>query len=99
MVGTTEKGFSGGKLVVTSGVSDRMSEDPDFYRMVNNSISRHFRCDWGDLSAEDKAENDLAVKEGDLRILSAYEHQTLPKIWIITEADRSSTAVLFPDEY
>ena len=48
---------------------------------------------------EDKNENNLAVKAGNLRIFSAYEHPTLPKIWIITEADRSATTVLFPDEY
>ena len=52
----------------------------------------------GELGDEDKAENDLSLKEG-FRILSAYESGELPKIWIITEADRSATTILFPDEY
>ena len=54
--------------------------------------------DWGDLDNEDKQENELSLKEG-YRLLSAYKKEGLPKIWIITEADRSATTVLFPEEY
>lgn len=60
-------------------------------------IRRHSKGDWGDLSEEDKKENDLSVKEG-FRILSSYSIRE-KTIWVITEADRSATTLLFPDEY
>jgi hypothetical protein len=68
---------------------------------VFSIISRHLRGDWGDLSDDDKRANDEAVKDGDLRIFSSYNHPDSSdgKIWIITEADRSSTTLLFPSEY
>jgi hypothetical protein len=60
-------------------------------------LSRHLNGDWGDLCKEDKAENEFSLKHG-YRLLSAYE---IPcgKLWIITEADRSVTTFLRPDEY
>jgi hypothetical protein len=62
-------------------------------------LRRHVTGDWGDLCDDDKAENQLAVKEG-FRILSAYRlPRTGVKFWIITEADRSVTTFLLPDEY
>ena len=60
-------------------------------------LARHLAGDWGDLCEEDKAENELSLKEG-FRLLSAYETE-IGKIWIITEADRSVTTILFPSEY
>ena len=61
-------------------------------------LVRHLAGDWGDLDAEDKALNDVAVRDGS-RILSAYSTVQGAKLWIITEADRSATTVLLPDEY
>ena len=62
-------------------------------------LGRHERGDWGDLSDDDIAENEFSLKEG-FRLLSSYK---LPdsgdKIWIITEADRSVTTLLLPEEY
>ncbi len=62
-------------------------------------VERHHSGDWGHVSKRDKKENKFALKNG-FRIVSAY---TLPntgmKIWIITEADRSSTTILLPSEY
>lgn len=60
-------------------------------------LSRHHAGDWGDLCKEDREANDAAVKNGD-RIFSAYKIDD-DKIWIITEADRSSTTLLLPSEY
>jgi len=60
-------------------------------------LSRHQRGDWGDLDDDDKAENVLSVKEG-FRIFSAYVFDTV-KLWVITEADRSATTILLPEEY
>jgi len=90
--------FPTGRLVTTAGVMDRASSDEAFAKFVRKSLERHSQGDWGDLSAEDKKENDYALGKY-LRLFSAYEHDGLPKIWIITEADRSVTTVLFPDEY
>ena len=90
--------FKTGRIVCTVGVASRTARDTGFGKFVLRSISRHITGDWGDLCDEDKATNDQAVKD-DLRILSAYEEPEYPKIWIITEADRSSTCILLPDEY
>jgi hypothetical protein len=61
-------------------------------------LRRHMSNDWGELSDEDARENELSLKEG-FRLLSAYRTAKGQKLWIITEADRSSTTILLPDEY
>jgi len=101
MTQATDQGpkFPLGRLLFTRGVNDRAAQDIRFVKFVIRSLGRHARGDWGDMCQEDKDENDLALRAGNLRIFSAYEHPTLPKIWIITEADRSATTVLFPEEY
>lgn len=90
--------FDTGQLVFTRGVMDELDKDMDFRLFVFRSLGRHIKGDWGDLCAEDKRENDFALDKY-LRILSAYEDKHHPKLWIITEADRSTTTVLFPEEY
>ena len=89
--------FSPGKVVWTRGVNDRVAVDASFSKFVLVCLIRHASCDWGDLSAEDKRENDFSVDKG-LRLLSSYQKNDW-KIWIITEADRSTTIILFPEEY
>jgi len=61
-------------------------------------LVRHEAGDWGEVGPEDWAENELSVREG-FRILSAYTLKTGIKIWVITEADRSVTTILLPEEY
>jgi len=61
-------------------------------------IRRHITGDWGDLGTEDRQQNLLAIRSG-MRIFSSYKISASVKIWIITEADRSSTTLLLPDEY
>ena len=61
-------------------------------------LQRHQSGDWGDLTADDRYENEYALAH-DLRILSAYKLTDGTRIWIITEADRSSTCILLPNEY
>jgi len=61
-------------------------------------ISRHIVGDWGDLSEADRKENHFSLEKG-LRILSNYGTATGGRIWIITEADRSATTLLLPEEY
>ena len=70
---------------------------------VSHSIQRHVGGDWGDLEAKDRWANDLALIKHE-RLLTAYNDARFPQhgvatLWIITEADRSATTVLFPDEY
>ena len=60
-------------------------------------LSRHQRGDWGNLDKEDKQSNDQALTFGG-RIFSAYQLETF-KFWVITEADRSATTILLPEEY
>ena len=60
-------------------------------------IQRHATGDWGELCDEDRAANEAALFDGS-RLLSAYTLQDV-KVWIITEADRSATTVLLPEEY
>ncbi len=86
--------FSLGQLVWTQGINELVATgrlNPIPY------ITRHATGDWGDLDGEDKKANDWSLKNGE-RILSAYETPA-GKIWIITEADRSATTMLLPDEY
>ena len=90
--------FNLGRLLMTRGVNDQVAEDEAFAKFVMGSLARHRKGDWGNLSDEDKQENELSLKAG-YRLLSAYESERLPKIWIITERDRSATTILFPDEY
>ena len=61
-------------------------------------LDRHARGDWGSLGSEDWEANDAAVMEGS-RVFSAYRLPDDSKVWIITEADRSVTTVLLPEEY
>jgi hypothetical protein len=96
-------GFTGGQILFTAGVADLIAGNTDFSKFVAQSLARHLKGDWGDVDAQDKMANDEAVKAGD-RMLSAYNDDRFPRngvatMWIITEADRSATTVLFPDEY
>jgi hypothetical protein len=60
-------------------------------------LARHAAGDWGQVAEEDRRANDVAIAEG-TRLLSAYRLDTAVKIWIITEADRSATTILLPEE-
>ena len=61
-------------------------------------LARYVNGDWGDLDEHDRKENEFSLKNG-FRILSSYTLTSGEKIWIITEADRSSTCLLLPSEY
>lgn len=89
--------FDGGTLVFTRSVSTKVSVDKEFAKFVVLTLNRHLKGDWGDLTPEDVKENELSLKKG-YRLFSAYTFNKT-KIWIITEADRSCTTILFPDEY
>ena len=62
-------------------------------------LARHQSGDWGDVDAHDRKENQLSLEQG-FRLMSVYTLSiTGVKIWVITEADRSSTCILLPEEY
>ncbi|MBB5036166.1 hypothetical protein [Prosthecobacter dejongeii] len=65
---------------------------------IRDALVRHIQGDWGEVCKDDWQSNDEAVKEG-TRLLSAYTSKEGNKFWIITEADRSVTTVLMPEEY
>lgn len=87
--------FALGQVVATPGALNAMTE-LDIVPLA--LIHRHVTGDWGDLGAEDQQQNRLAIRSG-LRIFSSYNLSASTKIWIITEADHSSTTLLLPDEY
>ena len=85
--------FQSGKIVATPGalsLAERGLDLPEY-------LQRHLNGDWGDLCEEDKVENLFSLKHG-LRLLSAY-NTPFGVLWIITEADRSVTTFLLPEEY
>lgn len=89
------KPFPMGRIVATPGALkafEQTGESPsDFLR-------KHAGGDWGTVCPEDWKANDDSLQEG-LRILSAYRLKDETRIWIITEADRSSSCILLPEEY
>ena len=90
--------FPLGQLVMTAGVAARVGADGNFAAFCLESLKRHAHGDWGDLGEEDKKENEYSLDKH-LRLFSAYEKKGMPKIWLITEATREVTTVLFPEEY
>lgn len=85
--------FPLGRIVITKNALGRLQPE-DVYA----SLKRHSNCDWGACCKRDAAENDLSLKEG-FRLLSVYHDRNGLKFWIITEADRSATTILLPEDY
>ncbi|PRB81545.1 DUF6094 domain-containing protein [Pseudomonas sp. MYb185] len=89
--------FETGRLVMTRAVSDLVERgvlDPSLY------LRRHIAGDWGELCDEDRQTNQQALRHGD-RLLSSYDLSIdeEPRLWIITETDRSVTTLLLPSDY
>lgn len=89
----TEKKFRLGQTVSTPGSLRAIPPDE-----MLRAMQRHAAGDWGDCDPEDWAENELSLREG-FRLFSVYHSSAGTKFWIITEADRSVTTVLLPEEY
>jgi len=87
--------FEPGRIVATPGALDAMEEAGD---NPASFLARHLAGDWGELDAEDARENEFSLANG-FRLLSAYRLRNGVKIWVITEADRSATTFLLPEEY
>ena len=92
-------GFEIGRTVHTPLISNRMSEDTKFHIFIATCINRYLCYEWGKISDEEKKQNKYAVENGE-RIFAAYEYpKTKEMIYIITEADRSATTIMFASEY
>ena len=65
---------------------------------ISSALNRHKSGDWGELCKEDCMVNEDALKEHE-RIMSVYTSSNGKKFWIITEADRSCTTILMPEDY
>jgi hypothetical protein len=84
--------FPLGPIVLTTNAAKRLTEEE-----FTEALRRHASGDWGDLCTSDAAQNEAALLNGG-RLFSAY-HSGETKFWIITEADRSVTTVLLPQDY
>jgi hypothetical protein len=94
------KKFTLGRIVATPGALHALREAG---QSADEFLARHVTGDWGDLDAEDRQANELALIDGS-RLLSAYTTRKGDRLWIITEAVnevglRYSTVALKPEEY
>lgn len=87
--------FPAGQIVATPGALaalERANQKPAEF------LCRHLSGDWGALDAHDIAENEYSLAHG-FRLLSSYRTTAGETLWIVTEADRSATTLLLPEEY
>lgn len=87
--------FPRGLIVATPGALRALEESDE---SPFDFLRRHVSGDWGELDEEDRRENELSLREG-FRLLSSYRLKSGEKLWIITEAYRSVTTLLLPEEY
>lgn len=87
--------FALGKLAATPGALAALAESK---QSAFHFFFRHMSGDWGELSAADRIANEQALVYGN-RVFSAYRTSRATKLWVITEADRSLTTILCPEEY
>jgi hypothetical protein len=85
--------FRLGKIVATSNAVGRLTPDD-----ILRAIQQHQAGEWGELGEEDKATNESALLHGG-RLFSCYQSVGKVKFYVITEADRSCTTVLLPEDY
>ena len=86
------------EMLATPGVIDRFTQAE-----IARAMQRYVRLDWKDMDEHDQRENLRAAMTGEGRVLGAYRirvtREQSPDLWIITEADRSVTTLLLPEEY
>ena len=95
MIAIPQPKFPLGQLVATPGALATLTEAG---QTPFEFVARHVKGDWGECGTEDQQANDEALLH-DERLFSVYRTLKGVKIWVITEADRSSTCVLLPDDY
>ena len=89
----TQPPFPLGRLVATPNALRQLS-----HADIQSALNRHITGDWGDLDSEDWAANESALVHGS-RLFSVYHGENGVKFYIITEADRSVTTILLPEDY
>lgn len=87
--------FPLGQCVATPGALEALSQAG---QSPKEFLDHHARGDWGEVCLEDAEANNDALRHGE-RLLSVYRTSLGVKLWVITEADRSATTVLRPEEY
>jgi hypothetical protein len=87
--------FALGRVVATPGAL-RVLEKAE--QLPAEFLDRHVNGDWGEVPDADKQENEFSVEQG-FRILTTYTTSAGDRIWVLTEADRSATIILLPEEY
>lgn len=92
---TSDPLFPLGELGMTHGAINLLAE---LGRSPQELIQRHASCDWSDMSPSDAAANRHALRSG-MRIFSSFDLPGGCRVWVITEADRSSTTLMLPAEY
>jgi hypothetical protein len=85
--------FRLGRIVATPNALASLTEQD-----ITRAIQRHQAGDWGDVDQHDRKQNERALQTG-CRLLSVYRSANGMVFWLITEADRSVTTVLMPDDY
>lgn len=95
MIAVNKPLFKLGHCVATPGAIHALEEAG---QGVWEYVSRHVQGDYGEVDAEDRQANEDAIKHGE-RILSAFTLRTGQRLYVITEADRSSTCVLRVEDY
>lgn len=92
---TGEQGprFPLGRMLITPTAQARLDAQ-DVYAC----LERHCRGDWGECCESDRQENETALTR-QRRLFSVYRDRNGTRFWIITEADRSATTVLLPEDY
>ena len=87
--------FELGQIVATPGALAALKKSG---QQPGEFLTRHVHREWGDIPDEDSRENEYSLEHG-FRLLSAYKTNAGDRVWIITEADRSVTTLLLPEEY
>ena len=84
--------FPLGQIVITANARSILTPAE-----IHEALQRHAQGDWGNVCKDDAELNDRSLEDGD-RLLSAYGDGSR-RFWIITEADRSATTILMPQDY
>ncbi len=92
-MGAREVKFPLGQTVITPAALSAL--DP---LEILIALERHQSGDWGEVCASDRSANEQAL-QAELRLFSVYHSSSGAKVWVITEADRSATTILLPEDY
>lgn len=92
-----------GQVTASAAIVQEISETEDFQVFCMSCVRRHRSGDWGDIPRDNWVDNNQAARRGG-RIISEY---VIPEIFrigysdriiVTTNAERTETTVMFPDE-